>query len=341
MRALLPLSWIYAAGVALDRRARARAKLHTGTPHIVSIGNLEAGGNGKTPLALWWLARDAAAGRRVAYVSRGYGGAGVSARVVTCLPPPDALPARPAGLRLLSRTHADLAREIGDEGALVAGRAPDALVLFCRDKRRAIGVAADLGADTVVLDDAFQSWNVGRHLDVVLLDAEQPLDGGVALPAGRLRESPAALRRADVVVFNGASSAEAVREARGRIARWLREGVPAAGLARRVCVVSPEGEGDPAPRRLVAVSGIARPEAFARSLAGAGVDVAAHLVFRDHHRYDERDAARIAERARSEGADLVTTEKDWVKLRGLEMPARVWVARLEVSLVGDSLPGPK
>ena len=338
MNALLPVSWIYGAGVAIARRARMAPAPRSERPRVVSIGNLEAGGNGKTPLAIWFLSRALDAGASVAYVSRGYGSAANTSRVVTCVLPFGIAPARPAGIRLLSPAHPDLARDVGDEGALLVERVPRAPAVFCADKVRAVAVAADTGADTIVIDDGFQSWPVARHLDIVLLDANAPLDGGHLLPAGTLREKPDALRRADAVVFNGVASESALRDARARVQPWLRDGISVAGMTRVVTIAAPGAAGERPPARLVAVSAIARPDAFVRSLQGTGVDVAGHVTFRDHHRYDAGDVARIAERARRENVDVVTTEKDWVKLRRLHPPVRVWVARLDVSLIGDALP---
>ncbi|HEX6790641.1 MAG TPA: tetraacyldisaccharide 4'-kinase, partial [Candidatus Krumholzibacteria bacterium] len=220
MNALAPLSWLYGAGVALERGRRSVPGLgDADRPRVVSIGNLEAGGNGKTPLAMWWLARALATGGRAACVSRGYGGAMLPG-VVTCVLPGDVAAADASGLRVLARSHPDLAAMVGDEGALVAERVPGAIALFCADKRRAVHAAVRMGADLVVLDDGFQSWGVARHTDVVLLDADAPLDGGHLLPAGRLREKPDALRRADVVVFNGADTRAALDAARDRVAHW-------------------------------------------------------------------------------------------------------------------------
>ena len=337
MNALLPLAWIYGAGVAIDRRARMAAAPRAERPRVISIGNLEAGGNGKTPLAMWYLARALDTGASVAYVSRGYGSPANTSRRVTCVLPDGITLTRPSGARLLSRAHVDLAREIGDEGALVVERVPGAAMLCCADKTRAVAMAADLGIDTVVIDDGFQSWRVARHLDIVLLDAEAPLDGGQLLPAGTLRERPDALRRAHAVVFNGAASDSTVRDARSRVEPWLREGAAVAGMTRSLSIASAD-RAPGRPGRLLAVSAIARPDAFVRSLQGAGVDVAGHVVFRDHHRYDARDVARVVERTRGENLDIVVTEQDWVKLRHLQPRVRVWVARLDVALMGDPLP---
>jgi tetraacyldisaccharide 4'-kinase len=337
---LLPLSWLYGVGVSIHRRARIGAPAADGPPRIVSIGNLEAGGSGKTPLAMWLLSRAEATGRSAAYVSRGYGARSITRGVVTCVLAPNTAPSSLAAMRVLSRSNPDLAREVGDEGAMVCERAPSSNAFFCADKTRALRAARELGVDLVVLDDAFQSWAVSRHVDIVLLDSERPLDGGHLLPVGRLREKPEALRRADALVMNGAGTPEALAAARGRVAKWVRPGVPVAGMTRRVTLVSVRGAAGPTPSGpLLAVSGIAKPDAFLRSLQDAGVKVAGHEVFRDHHRYRERDVARVAARMHAAHADaLVTTEKDWMKLRRFDWPAGVWLARLDIALTGDELP---
>jgi tetraacyldisaccharide 4'-kinase len=307
-------------------------------PHVVSIGNLEAGGNGKTPFAIWMLARVAQA-KPCAYVSRGYGGANVSSSVVTCVLAQATSPASLAGLRVLARNHADLAAQVGDEGALVCERVPLVSAFFCTDKVRAVQAATACGADLIVLDDAFQSWRVPRHTDIVLLDSERPLDGGQLLPAGRLREKPDALSRADQIIFNGAATPAAMAAARASVERWLRPGVPVAAMERRIVLTPAEGSAARPDGPFLAVSAIARPEGFEQLLRSAGATIAAHAVFPDHHRYDAHDVDRIAERSRRARASaIVTTEKDWVKLQHFPMPAAVWIARLDVSLAGFELP---
>lgn len=339
MKALLPLSWLYGAGVSIHRRARMAGAPGAAHPRIISIGNLEAGGNGKTPLAMWLLSRAAGQGTACAYVSRGYGGDAVAHHTVTCVLAADAAPASLAGLRVMTRPHPALARAVGDEGALVCERVPTASAFFCSSKARAVEAAAGLGVDLIVLDDAFQSWGVARHANIVLLDADSPLDGGCLLPAGRLRERSDALLRADAVVFNGAATSGAIEAARGQVARWIRPGVPVAGMARHIQLEAAAGGGPSRPGACIAVSGIARPDAFEASLREAGVRIAGHEVFPDHHSYRGRDIERVAARMHREGVSaLVTTEKDWVKLRGFALPGEAWIARLEVSLSGDELP---
>ena len=301
---------------------------------MVSVGNLEVGGSGKTPLALWLVERAAAAGKRVAYVSRGFASAAEHGPLVTVVPARDSTPpASLAGLRVVSRAAVGLADAAGDEAAVVAARAPAVPLVLARDKRRAVNLAARLGAEIVVVDDAFQSFALARHIDVLLLDSVHPLANGRVLPAGRLREAPSSIGRADVVVFNGAGNSADIDASRARVARWLRAGAKVYGLRRRSSLVPATRTASGAPTSAFLVAGIAKPDDFSRSVAAIGVHVEGMVAYRDHHRYQLADVQEI--RARASGQALVTTEKDWTKLSRFEWgETSVWVARLEVDLVG-------
>jgi tetraacyldisaccharide 4'-kinase len=305
-------------------------------PRIVSVGNLEVGGSGKTPLCLHLLERAIQAGKRAAYVSRGFGSEAERGPLITVVPGEEAAaPASFAGLRVVARNARGLATAIGDEGAMAARLAPTVSLVFARDKRRAVAVAAQLGAEIVVVDDALQSFTLARHVDVLLLDASRPLANGRLLPAGRLREAPSAIARAHVIVFNGASDAAAVERARERVARYLRADARVYGLRRRVTLQAGNARAATLLTDAVVVSGIARPDRFRESVEAAGVRVADALAYPDHHRYTVSDVRTIQSRAR--GRAVVTTEKDWVKLEAFDWgDADVWVARLEVACVGDA-----
>ena len=331
--ALTPLSWVYRGGVSAVRTLRAPGRPDASTPRIISVGNLEVGGSGKTPLCLLLMEHALRSGKRVAYVSRGFGSAAERGPLATVVLPEGGLPPSSfAGLRLVARHSGGLPDAIGDEGAMAARRLPAATLVFARDKRRAVAAATHLRAELVVVDDAFQSFALARHVDVVLLDARRPLANGYVLPAGRLREAPSAIARADVVVFNGASDGGAIDEARAGVARWLRA-QRVFGLRRTLSLVASTNAAVAAPNDAVLVSGIARPDDFRSSVEVAGVRVADAIVFRDHHRYTGDDALAIRTRAR--GLGIVTTEKDWVKLGRFDWrDTAVWVARLDVALVG-------
>lgn len=331
--ALVPLSWVYRGGLSLVRTLRTPARAVASIPRVVAIGNLEVGGSGKTPLALLMLERWAREGKRGVYVSRGYGSAAGKGPLSTVVLGTQAAPPDFAGLRLVFRDAPNLAASVGDEAAMVARRAPTIPLVIARDKRRAVEVAAGLGADLVVVDDAFQSFALARHLDVLLLDARSPLANGRVLPAGRLREPPSAIARADVIVFNGAADAEAIEAAKARVARWMHARQRVYGLRRVVRLVAATPAAGASAVEALLVSGIARPEDFRESVQATGVPVADALAFRDHHPYTPADVRAI--QARAGRAPVVTTEKDWAKLERFDWgQTPVWVARLDVELVG-------
>lgn len=335
--ALLPLSWLYRAATSAHRAlAHRRAGAPPAGARVVSVGNLEAGGNGKTPMAMWILERAVARGERAAYVSRGYGGRSERGPLVTRVCPAGSGVGAGPGERLVAREHPDLAGQVGDEAAMVAARVPGAWLYLGKDKARSVAAAAAAGEGVIVLDDAFQSHGVARHTDIVMLDAERPFANRRLLPAGPLREPPASLRRADAVVFNGVRDEIDLEASAAPVRAYLRDGARVAGLVRRIDL-APLRDGEAArPARVLAVSAIARPDRFAAALAEAGLACAGHEIRRDHHRYTAADMDAIARRARSLGVDaVVVTEKDAVKLRPLDPGCPVWVARLEVRLVGE------
>jgi tetraacyldisaccharide 4'-kinase len=272
---------------------------------VVSVGNLAVGGAGKTPAAMAIAERLLARGRIVAVLSRGYGAVRRDPRVVA------------DGERVWLS-----AAEGGDEPVLVARRLPGVRVL-CGPRRAELARTAvrDLGADALLLDDGFQHRALHRDLDVVVLDASNPFGNGHLLPRGPNREPPSALRRAGLVWLSRADRAGAAalerlralaRDATGRDpveSRHEVADVVDAGLARSLGREALRG------RRVLALSGLARPASFRTTLLGLGAEVARERAFPDHHRFTEGEVAAVLAEAAEAGCDLVaTTEKDAVRL---------------------------
>jgi tetraacyldisaccharide 4'-kinase len=250
-----------------------------------------------------------------------------------------------------------LSDAIGDEGAMVASRCPNAPLAFSRDRRRAVEAVSALFAPThIVLDDAFQTWPVARDADIVLLDAEHPVGNGRIIPAGSLREGVRALARADAIGFNGIESAPgggiageavAIDERLSRLRDWTRQTVrrevPVFGIRRRVSLARPAADaegfagGEEFEGPAAALSSVGRPRRFEESLVRLGVRVGLALRFPDHYRYGASAVRRIEGLLAERGLGaLVTTEKDWAKLREIGPPrVDVRIARLELSVVGD------
>src|SRR5262249_1786355 len=221
----------------------------------------------------------------------------------------------------------------GDEPLMLARSLPGVPVLVGAD-RYLSGTLAEcrLGATVHLLDDGFQHLELGRDVELLLVSEEDTADR--PMPAGRLRERVEAAKAADAALVNAGydSAAERIGRAIGvspvfRVARAI--GVPRGITGARDSVVVP-----PASRVFVA-TGIARPDRFVADVEAAGWEISGVMEFRDHHRFDARDVARIGAEARAKGSAVVlTTEKDAVRLGacnlgGLPIPSVPLVVGVE------------
>jgi tetraacyldisaccharide 4'-kinase len=343
---LAPLGPLYEAGSTLrrrlyDRRVIAENRLRL---PVVSVGSVSAGGAGKTPMALLVAKMLQGEGFGVDILSRGYGRDGDEVERVE-----------------LSDPSTDAAR-YGDEPVLLAQRS-GVPVYVGADRFLAGKLAEDelpegaRGAH--ILDDGFQHWGLARDVDIVLLTMKDLEDR--PLPAGDLRESLDALRRADIVVLREEEAALAAvvehmaRDRRGsgderrsltevsseRGAKpdlWV-EARPAIWVVRRKLSFGGLRQTD-FPGWPILFCGIARPEGFGAMLATAGCKPVEQIAFRDHHAYTDRDITGLIELAARCAADgFVTTEKDAVKLAGpmrerLEGVGPMIVPQLRVEFAG-------
>lgn len=317
-----PLSWLLRAalapaGLAVGGAAAARAALFRRNWRwqdrqpvpVVSVGNLTAGGTGKTPFVAMLARLLKSMGRSPAVLMRGYAGA---------------------------------TPEKSDEALLYQTLVPGLMVFPGANRVLGAARARAAGADVLLLDDGFQHLRLARDLDVVLIDATCPFGGGLPLPAGMLREFPGALARADLLILTRADQVSP-----GRV-EMLKETIRAAYADRPMLTASHRPSrlanllGDPAPldalagRPVLAVSGIGRPDAFAATLRDLGADVRAALTFPDHYAYRAEETAR---RLAAFPPDLlpVTTEKDAMKLREClsdEAKARMFAVGVEMRVSG-------
>ena len=248
---------------------------------IMCVGNLTAGGAGKTPVALAIGRRLREGGRSVHFLSRGYRG-------------------RTAGpLRVDPSAH--LARDVGDEALLLAAAAP---TWVSRDRPAGARAAAAAGAEVVVMDDGLQNPTLEKDVSLLVVDGGYGFGNGRVLPAGPLREAAArGLARADAVVLIDDPVAHNVAIDGDRRIPWLKARlVPNDSVAYLA--------GDP----VIAFTGIGRPGKFFDTLRALGCQVLAARPFADHHFYDEDEIMQFVELASAHGARLVTTAKDWVRL---------------------------
>ncbi len=288
-------------GIAYDlagrlRRAVARP-LRLDLP-VACVGNLVAGGAGKTPVTLD-LARRLTARQAAPHIlSRGYGGSAAGPLAVD-----------PKGHE---------AAEVGDEPLLLARAAP---TWVARDRAAGGRAAQEAGAGCLLLDDGFQNPGLAKDLSIVVVDAEVGFGNGFLLPAGPLRERVTrGLARADAVVLLG--------EDRRGLSPQIPSGLP---LLRARLVPGP-GAAALSGRRLVAFAGIGRPAKFFDSLRALGAELVAEHAFDDHHPFTAEEVERLIDEAGAAEAIAVTTEKDDVRLPG-HLRARVEIlpVRLEWS----------
>jgi tetraacyldisaccharide 4'-kinase len=274
---LNPLSAIY-GGVVRTRNAlydRGVLRARRLQAAVISVGNLSAGGSGKTPFVLLLGELLQARGIKFDVLSRGYG-------------------RRSRGVRLVD--PAGLPQEFGDEPLLMA-RKLQVPVIVGEDRYEAGRFAeSKFGPQFHLLDDGFQHRALARDFDIVLVTPQDV--GDRLLPAGRMREALSSLRRADAVVLASGASAESF-PIEGKTVWRVRRGIVPQNV----------------PLRPVVFCGIARPQNFVLQLRAANIEPLAEAFYRDHHAYSEKDIRELIElKQRSEASGFVTTEKDAVNL---------------------------
>ncbi len=298
-RLLAPLSWIWRQ--VTRRRLAAPPGFRAGIP-VICIGNLSIGGAGKTPTVLALIERLAARGLAVHVLSRGHGG-------------------RLAGpVRVDLRAHS--AADVGDEPLLIAPFVP---VWVGRYRAASARAAVADGAQVIVMDDGFQNRALAIDLAIVVVDAVAGFGNGRVIPSGPLREPVAdGLARADVVL--------AIGPARARTAfleTWPEvSALPVIGASLDPLPTGMDWDG----LRVLAFAGIGRPEKFFATVKSLGATVIAQRAFDDHAVWSAKILARLEAEALASGAQLVTTEKDAVRLppsfrpKVLVVPVRLNVA---------------
>ena len=270
--ALQPLGALYALGGRL-RRARTRA--HRAPVPVICVGNIVAGGAGKTPTALAIAERVAARDRVPHFLTRGYGG-------------------RIRGPHRVDPTR-DSYKDVGDEPLLLAAHHP---TWVGRDRVASARAAIAAGADLLIMDDGLQNPQLEQDLAFVVIDGAYGHGNGMVMPAGPLREPVmSAFARADAAVVIGDG------------APFVPKGVPVlrARMSPKATGMSFSGA------RVAAFAGIGRPQKFFDMLRQMGAVVVDAVPFPDHYQYSSAILARLEQRAFNQTATLVTTEKDAVR----------------------------
>ncbi|MFQ5532292.1 MAG: tetraacyldisaccharide 4'-kinase [Candidatus Methylomirabilales bacterium] len=316
-------SWIYGLGV-VGRLGLYRAGLLRSTrlpTRVISIGNLIAGGTGKTPFVIFLVQKLQDRGLRPAVVLRGYRGRREGATVVV--------------------SDGDTIQlgypEVGDEALLLAQKLKGVPILMAADRVRGCQAAIrTFRPEVIILDDGFQHLRLERDLDILLLDRENPFGYGYLLPRGFLREPVRALTRADLLVMTGVDSTGEALEVPD-----LVSAAPLLHAAYTPTVLTDVRTGetlaweDLHAKEFVAFSGIANPLNFERTLQSLGISPKDHLIFPDHHPYHAADLTEISRRMRNAGATVaLTTEKDAVRLERLPPSFPVLTVGVTLTLTG-------
>ncbi|SHJ24087.1 lipid-A-disaccharide kinase [Hymenobacter daecheongensis DSM 21074] len=312
---LLPFAWLYALVLRVRNwlyDSGLKASAAYAVP-VVSVGNLRAGGTGKTPHVAWLIAQLRQSGEKPAILSRGYG-------------------RRTRGY--LRADAAATAATIGDEPLQhyqdFGGQVP---VAVCENRRLGIDtlLRTEPALTAVVLDDAYQHRRVRPVLNILLMEQERPFYHDFVLPAGRLRESRHGAARADVVIVTKCAADLSVADQAAitaRIRRYSRPRVPV--LFSTYDYGAPVAVGAsaaPAGREIVLLTGIAQPGPLRGYLTAAGYQIRHHAAFADHHAFTAADIAAVAGQLQP-GQSVFTTQKDAVRL--LEPALRPALAGLPV-----------
>ncbi len=292
---LWPLTILWAVGARLkaDRQLRKRCHLHV---PVISIGNITVGGTGKTPFALELARRFREQGLEPVVLTRGHGR----------ISPHSELVVRRGGAATVWHT--------GDEPQILLRSGVTGIGIGLDRYRAGLQAEQSLQPDVFLLDDGFTHRRLERDVDVVLIDALDPIGGGELIPLGKLREPLEALGRADVFVLTRCDFSRDYRGIENALRKWnARAPVFRSRLVSRGWAAAFTNQSADAPERVVAFCGLGNPDSFWKSLRELGIQPLDKLSFGDHHQYSPRELTALARYAECVGATaLVTTEKDVV-----------------------------
>ena len=318
---LLPFAFVY--GLVMEARnllyALGVLPVHRFDVPLISVGNITAGGTGKTPFVVYLARLLAGRFKRIAVISRGYGRKGKGLRVVS------------DGRRILLGPQ-----EGGDEPALIARKLPDVPVIVAERRREAIRRALEeFKADCILMDDAFQHRSVWRDADIVLWNFRDAWRFNWPLPAGRLREFKNNLKRAHLLVFTNMNPGEALPQIPLDVPKF-------AVMSRLQYLVDLDFNqvgslSELRDKKTAAFAGIAHPQNLRRSLNEEGIKPRIFFPFKDHHRYTIKDLKKMITVCRQENiATLLCTEKDLVKI-GAVSAIKDFLQTEKINLLGVAM----
>ena len=325
--------FLYYIGLSLKRAffLRHQKKL----PYrVISLGNITVGGTGKTPAAIALAQEAKKRGFSPVVLTRGYKGSAKGPCFVTRGEDP-----------LLS------VREAGDEPVLMAEKLSGVPVVKAGNRYEA-GMFALQNMDSqladpkfkplFILDDGFQHWKLCRDKDILLIDSGDPFGNRALLPLGKLREPLGAIERADIVVLTKCKGPGGFQRSNieGIIAEVKKYNATAPVFLSGHTIIAlslQTGEktspGRLKDRKVFGFCALGNPGSFRNTVAATGAMITGFMTFRDHYRFSGEDMVKIKEEALKSGAEwIVTTEKDMIKVRDLDLPANIIIIGIEFSI---------
>ncbi len=307
---LLPVSILYQSAVQTRNRLYDLGVLNSYSvpAPVISVGNIAAGGTGKTPFIIYLADRIrnnlSSQKTKISVVSRGYKGNFKGTHVVS------------NGMRVISIPEIS-----GDEAFLTAESSPHTVVVVDKNRvRGALHAIEEMKSTAVLLDDGFQHRRLKRDLDIVLLDTQNPLGNRRTLPAGFLREPVSSLARADIVVLSKAiGDHEELTERAQKLSQLIEKPVIVSKVIPKYWRRVGKGEiiafDQIKNKRIMAFAGIAKPLSFFRTIESSGAEIVRSISLPDHCNYSKRKLDFISkEFIKAKAEMLVTTAKDAVKL---------------------------
>ena len=295
---------------------------------VVSIGNLTLGGTGKTPAVIAVALEAKKRGLKPCILTRGYKGKAKGPCFVS------------KGENPLLNVH-----QAGDETVLMAKRLGGIPVVMGKDRfKSGIFALENLPSEIrnpksemfFILDDGFQHWGLYRDTDVLLIDASNPFGNRRLFPEGMLREPINSMNRADIIVITKAdmTSRETITKIIQEIKRYNSKAPVYTAYHKPVSLIDISGEMRNLDvldnNHLYTFAGIANTLYFQSILKSCGADIVKFKKFRDHYHYNQRDINNI--RKEAQGLDIITTEKDLIKLKGLDLPDNIYALKIEFSI---------
>lgn len=290
-------------------------------PLVISIGNITAGGTGKTPVTLM-MAQEFYKKVPIAILSRGY-----RSRAEKFSTP-----------IIMSKGKGAMhpASFCGDEAYLIAQNLPEAIVVVGKDRRKASNIAAREGAQVVLLDDGMQYRKIARDLEVVVMNALDPFGYEHFLPRGLLREGKESLSRADLIVLNHVKHLQSYEGLKRQISHWTS--APIVGVQMKVSAIcSLQGEiiSSLEKKKVGFFCGIAHPEYFKTTLQDLHAEIIDEYVMPDHAMLDLELLVQFGKQCTEKGAEfLICTEKDRVKIANLaETPIPILWIKMDLQVI--------